>query len=242
MNGLKDDLAGMNDPTEEVPVDDGWAEQYAGQEEAGEDEAQLAGQTIPFFSYYFVKGLPNPKAGYTKKKGSPVIRPGLQIVNGPEGTLEESVFDDLYLKINRNDQQGERKSDEDFQKQVKANQKKLNKIARVGRFTQAFPLDSSKTALETYAKQFEGFYGIVEIRERTEEYEGRSITKNRVVWESLRATDDPPTKKGLKKGYKTAEEEALAEIAAANQIAAKQAGKGDGRTAGSVSKRGSLRD
>lgn len=236
---IKDDLAGVNQPAADVPVDDGWQEQFAGAEDAGEDAPKVGGQTIPSFPYYFIKGI-SGKAGFTKKKQSPVIRPGMQIVNGPDGTIGETVFDDLYLLINRTTQvEGVEvpKDAEEYAEQVKKNLKKLNKIARVGKFGQAHPLNGSKTALETYAKQFESFpLSVVEIRESTETYEGNTRTRNRIIWESLRAVDDPASSKKAKPGT-TAGQEAEAAIEAANKAAANKAGK-DGRTAGSVTRKG----
>ena len=254
MNGLRDDLAGVSEPGGFVPqADDGWAEQFAGQEAAGEDPAKISGQTVPSFGFYGVHFFTG-KGGFTKQKKSPTVRIGATITAGPAGTVDTIVWDDLYLLVSKTktekvgDQLVESPKDAtDFADDVEARNKKLNKLARVGKFGQAAPANASKTALDAYAAQFEGinkagFDGVVEIRESTEEYQGVSRTRNRIILESLRAPDEPATKAGQKKGFKTAADEMLAMIEAADATAARKAGKGDGRTAGSVVRKAGLGD
>lgn len=253
MNGLRDDLAGINDPAVQIPVDDGWVDQFSGQDQAGEEPPKVSGQTVPSFGFYGVHFFAG-KGGFTKNKKSPTVRFGATITAGPAGTGDTIVWDDLYLLVSKTktEKVGEQvvespKDAGDFADDVKSRNQKLNKLARVGKFGQAAPVNGSKAALDAYAAQFEGinkagFDGIVEIRESTEEYQGVSRTRNRIILESLRANDEPATKAGQKKGFKDAASEMLAAIEAADAVAAKKAGKGDGRTAGSVTRKGGLAD
>lgn len=216
-------------------VDQDWAEQYAGAEQAGEDAPKISGQTVPTSPFYHVRGFLG-KGGQTKKAKLAVARVGVEILNGPAGTVGERVFDDLFLTVKRttNESGVEVPKDEDtYEEQRQRLFKTLNKIARVGKFGRTFPVGPSVEAIDAYAKQFEqGFEGIIEIRESTDEYEGVKRLRNRLVFESLRALDDPAVSKKAKPGT-TAKDEAYEKIAEADKVAAAKAG-GAGRTAGSV--------
>lgn len=247
MSGLKDDLAGVEQASaaEQVYTDE--PDDYAGGEDAGEDAPRVSGQTVQSFPYYIFH-FNAGKGGEAKKKKTPLARVGGFIKGGPEGTEDSPVFDDLYLKVSKTrmeDGVEVPKEAADYEDDKTAFQKKLNKIARIGKFGKAFPVDRSKDAVNAYAEQFkaaDGFDCIIEIRESTDTYEGVTRSRNRIIFESMRAVDDPPTKQGLKKGYKTALEEAEAMIAAANKVSAGKA-QGAGRTAGSVTRKpGALAD
>lgn len=247
MSGLKDDLAGVEQTSSAEQVYTDEPDDYVGGEDAGEDAPRVSGQTVPSFPYYLFH-FSAGKGSEAKKKKTPLARVGGTVKAGPDGTEDSPVFDDLYLKVSKTTMDNGcevPKDAQDYEDDKKSFQKKLNKIARVGKFGKAFPVDRSKDAVNAYAEQFkagEGFDCIIEIRESTDTYEGVTRTRNRIVFESMRALDDPPTKAGLKKGYKTALEEAEAMIAAANKVSAGKA-QGAGRTAGSVTRKpGSLSD
>lgn len=245
MNGLRDDLSGVNSGNGvDVPVDEGWADQYSGGVDAGEDEAKVGGQTIPTFPHYIVH-FESAKGGFTKgAKKTPLARVVAKVVEGLDGTDGERVFDDLFLRVSKTEtiyEDGQAidvpKDPQDYAEHVESFQKRLNKIARVGEFSKAFPSGTGLDAINLYAEQFGvkgGFDAVVEIREQTDKYQGTERRRNRIVWESLRAFDDPATKNGRRRGYKSAVEEARAEIAARLKASANAGG---GRTAGSVARR-----
>ena len=242
MSGLNEEPNVAGAPTYEVPVDDAWAEQFEGQEDAGEDAPSVSGETLPTFPYYLVH-FDKGKGGFTKgEKKTPVARTSCTISGGPEDTEGERVFDDLFLRVSKTTQENGLvvpKSEKKYKEDCGNFQRKLNKIARVGKFATAFPQAPIEDAIEAYAKQFEvggGFDGVVEIRESTETYKGVTRTRNRIIWESLRALDDPAVSRKAKPGM-SALDEAREKIEAADKASAAK-GSRDGKTAGSVSRVG----
>jgi len=135
MSGLNDDPnAGNGDEQVNIPIDEDWAEQFAGQEDVGEDAPRVSGQTIQTFPFYHVRFHPG-KGGFTKKKQTPMARCSCEVVAGPEGTVGERVFDDIFLRVSKTtmvDGMDVPKSPGDYEEDKGNFQKKLNKIARVG--------------------------------------------------------------------------------------------------------------
>lgn len=206
-----------------------------------EAERRVSGKTVPSFPLYVVH-FGGAKAGYSTKKGTPFVRPYLHIRAGLDGTAGDIVSDDLYLSVSKtttdDDNIVQRKSAEKFKEDAERLVMILNKIARVGGFGKAHPAGYDKTSLDAYAEQFagpneQGFDAIVEIRETTEEFEGRKRTRNRIIWESLAALDDPADAKKLRAAGKTALDEALLKIEERNAAEQKKAKSG---TAGSTSR------
>lgn len=230
------------EPPVEIPVDDQWQEQFAGQEDAGEDAPSVSGETIPSFPHYVVRFYPG-KGGFTRTKNTPMSRNQAEVLEGPSGSVGERIFDDLFLRVSKTTQKDGvtiPKSAEDYRDNVEAFQKKLNKIARVGKFHMVTPVAPVQDALDGYAKQF-AFDAIVEIRESTDTYQGVTRTRNRIIWESLRALDDPASSRKAKPGTTSLDwarmkiEEIDKATAARNTLA--------GRTAGGVSRKpGTLND
>jgi hypothetical protein len=231
-------IAGQQ-PTPDIPVDDGWAEQFAGQEEAGEIAPKISGQTIPTFQFYRVKFHPG-KGGLSRgAKKTPLARIHGEILDGPEGTVGERVFEDMYLRVSKTTTENGLevpKSEKDYDEDCGNFQYRLNKIARVGKFESIRPTAPVEEALTAYAQQFD-FEAIIEIRESSDTWQGVTRMRNRFIWESLRGIDDPAITKKAKPGT-TALQEATEKIEAADKAAAMRAGK-DGRTAGSVARRSS---
>ncbi len=242
MNGLNEEPNVAGAPTYEVPVDGAWAEQFEGQEAAGEDAATVSGETIPSFAYYVVHFDKGKGAFSRGEKKTPMARISLIISSGPIGSERERVFDDLYLRVSKTTEENGLvvpKTDKKYKEDCEAFQKKLNKIARVGKFATAKPQAPTEDALEAYAKQFEvggGFDAVLEIREQTSTYLGVTRTQNRIAWQGLRALDDPAISKKAKPGT-SALDEAREKIEAADKASAAK-GSRDGKTAGSVSRVG----
>jgi hypothetical protein len=247
MNGLNEDPNVESTPTFDIPVDDAWAEQFDGQEEAGEDAPSVSGGTIPSFPYYVVH-FDKGTGGFTKgEKKTPVARPSCTISEGLDGTEGERVFGDLFLRVSKTTVDNGLvvpKTDKKYKEDCEAFRKKLNKVARVGKFATASPQAPTEEAIDAYAKQFEaggGFDAIVEIREQPNTYMGVTRMQNRIIWESMRALDDPAVSRKAKPGTSAADE-AREKIEAADKASAAK-GSRDGKTAGSLSRKaGGLSD
>lgn len=241
MTGLNDENVGA-DAVAAGYIDEDWAEQFAGQDEAGEEAPRVSGQTIPTFPYYVLQ-FDKGKGAVSANAKTPMARVSAVVVEGPAGTVGERVFDDLFLRVSKTtfaDGVKVQKEAEKYGTDLENFRKKLNKIARVGGFELSHPTGASIEALDAYAKQFErggdGFLAIAEVRESSDTYQGVTRIRNRIIWESLRSLDEPATSKKAKPGT-NAYDEAVEQIAARNKSLAGKAG-GDGRTAGSVAGRG----
>jgi len=243
MNGLNEEVNEPASPPYDVSVDDSWAEQFAGQEDAGEDAPSVSGGTVPSFAYYLVH-FDKGRGAFSKgEKKTPMARVSLTISGGPSGTEDERVFDDLYLRVSKTTLENGLlvpKTDKKYKEDCEAFRKKLNKIARIGKFATASPQAPVEDALEAYAKQFEvggGFDAVVEIREQPNTYMGVTRMQNRIAWQSLRALDDPAVSRKAKPGT-SALDEAREMIEAADKANAAK-GSRDGKTAGSLSRKAS---
>ena len=247
---MNDDLVGVEEGVAaDIPIDDSWGEQFAGGEELEEDAPRTSDQTIPQFPYYVVR-FNFGRGRVIGKTEMPLAGVGAVIKEGPEGTIGERVFDDLFLKISEMktvDGVRVEKSAEEFKKGTDFLTKIFNKVARIGKFPKAYPTDfpgDSKTKADCYAKQFEatgGFDAIIEVTERADSYRGGGARKNRFDWLSMRALDDPAHLKRSAAGS-SALDEAREKIEAANKVLIAKASK-DGQTAGSVSRKpGTLND
>ena len=65
MSDLNEEQSVAGSPAFDIPVDDQWQEQFAGQEDAGEEPPSVTGETIPTFPYYVVR-FDKGKGGFTK--------------------------------------------------------------------------------------------------------------------------------------------------------------------------------
>jgi len=251
MNGLQEDTPdqiGQAEAAVDSYVDEDWADQFDGMDEAGEVAPVVSGQTIPSFGYYvlrFVNGKGAISSGAAK---TPLARLQAVVQNGPDGTVGERLFDDFYLRVSKTTTEDGVKVPKDaelYAEHVKLFQNSLNKIARIGQFELPHPTAAAVEALDTYAQQFGvkgegGFTAICEVSESTDTWQGVTRTRNRMRLLSLRAVDDPCIGKRMPPGT-SALEEAMIKIEEKNRIMATREA-GVGRTASSVSRRTSLAD
>lgn len=230
----------------DVPVDDAWAEQFEGQEQAGEGEASILGETLPAFPYYVVR-FDRGKGGFTRgEKHTPVARVSCKVVEGPSDSVGARVFDDIFLRVSKTTTENGLvvpKSAKQYQEDVQASHERLNRIARVGKFAVAKPQAPNEDAIDAYAQQFgnPGFDAVLQLLESTDTYNNVTRTKNRIWWKNLRALDDPAIGRKAKPGQ-SALDQAREKIEEANKAAAAR-NPNAGRTASSVSRKpGSLAD
>jgi len=248
MSGLNDDVVGTAEAAVDSFVDNEWAEQFDGMDEAGEVAPVVSGQTIPTFGYYHLRFVNGKGAISTGAAKSPMARLQAVVVNGPDGTIGERLFDDLYLRVSKTTTEDGVKMPKDaetYADHCNAFQHTLNKLARLGGFELSHPTASAVEALDAYARQFGvkgegGFDCIAEVSESTDTWQGVTRTRNRIRMMSLRALDDPAIGKRVAPGT-TAQEESILKVNERNIILAAKAG-GSGRTAASVSRKGSLAD
>ena len=186
-------------------------------------ERKVSGTVVPSFGYYVVH-FGGGKASF-KKTGVPSVRPWCQIKEGPAGTENVMVGDDLGnpfiapSAFEEIDGVRQAKSREKITKQANAIQEILNRVGKVGNFVQTRPTDLNDIhSLEAYAEQFGangGFDAVVEIG-----YEASKDgypERNRIKWASMAKLDDPASTKQF--AGKTALEEARAKIEARNASA-----------------------
>lgn len=211
--------ATLDEGVDEQLLDD--AQEYAGWD-PGEDEPRISGKVIPAFPFYLIKLAPNAALRYSRQKKTPSARVGVRVLEGLEEGVGETIFDDLYLAVSRDERTGEDdadgnaieipKSGEKLAEDILNFQHRLNKVARVFGFAVQSPQNKSEPALQGYVSQFNQAaeaeaLAIVEIRIERPRQPG-ATARNRIQWDSLRHLEDPAVDKKLRAEKKTALQEA----------------------------------
>lgn len=209
--------------------------EFAGWSEGQEDAPRISGQVVPSFAYY-VAELVGAQGRFSKNKGTPSARIGLKLVEGVDGGVGETVWDDLYLSVSKEkaldgksrDGEGNLvmipKTPEEYAKSIANFQKSLNKVARVFGLPRSHPADKTEQAVEAYVAQFDVAAGAnprprVVVEVGVEARQGFPA-RNRIQWLSLRSlTDKAVGKAAADKGLN-----ALAEAKA--KIEERKAGAG----------------
>ena len=246
MSELDDQVVGQAEAAVDTYVDEDWANQFDGMDDAGEVAPVVSGQTIPSFGYYHLRFVNGKGAISSGKAKSPMARLQAVVVNGPDGTVGERLFDDLYLRVSKTtteDGVAVPKDADTYTEHCEKFQHTLNKIARIGSFELSHPTAAAVEALDAYAQQFGvkgdgGFDAICEVSESTDTWQGVTRTRNRIRLQSLRALDDPAIGKRMAPGT-SAQEESIIKVNERNTVMAARAG-GSGRTAASVSRGATL--
>jgi len=220
---------------EESTVDPAYLELFgSGLDDVEEPEREVGVPPIQRFDKYHVKFL-GATSGFSKTAGAAYVRPTLEIVEGPEGTVGRRVSDDIYFNVKDTVKERDKVTGEETErprttaekgKIVDELRKTLKRIAVQLSLTRSVPPALTEEGLAAYAVGFTDCEAILAIR--VEKARGDYDARNRIVWRSISALNGPPSKKEA--GFGTALEEAQAAIAKAGT---KQP-SGGSRTAGGL--------
>lgn len=204
--------------------------------------ALTAGGTVPRFDYYVGEFTEHGKGGFTEANNKPRVRLGFRITEGPSGTVNKIVFDDMYFSVNsekydKKTQGMVPRSSEEIAKATSEVLATLTRIAnRLGLGIRT-PAQPSQSALDAYAAQFTGKQCVLAVSiEKARTYKDRitgeqktADARNRIVWRSIRAFgDEVKDAKGNTKPGVTALDEAREQIAKAEAKAGGTAATGRG--------------
>jgi len=212
-----------------------------------EGERQVGSEPVPRFDYYVVH-FDEGKGDLLGDKKAPAVQIVATIKEGPDGTINRKLFDTIFLQVSPNkyikEDDGKSvqvpKTKEEFEDSVAKHMQRLNRIARIGKFALKAPKSFLLTDLQTYGMQFGlngGFDAIVAVSISKERPDGKGGTwpaKNRIIIASMAALDDPELDKKGKPTGRSAHEESRDKLTKFNERKAANAGRGVGRTAGSV--------
>jgi hypothetical protein len=208
----------------------------------GEEVAERRGALEPVanFGYYIVQPT-KAIASFTNQKGSPRIQVQVEILEGPADTVGRIVTDSggIYFITNRESFDKKTKQmvyldEAAFAEKLAARKAFLKRIANVMKLTQAIPASFTGDALDSYAAQFSSESPKMVIEIRTEKGQD-GVNRNRLVWESAAALNEPlKDKRGNLVPNKTALDEARTKIAEKDKAGAGR--RPGGHTAGFVGK------
>lgn len=204
---------------------------YDGLDQAPEADLKLSNEPVPSFAHYVVEAR-KAKGGFTSEANIPQIRIPAVVLEGPEGTVGESVFLVRYLSVPKQKtvKQGDQRvkvarTPEEYQAAKEEFQQLQQRIAKQLGFAQVMPArPMTEQTLDTYASQFEGKKFVIEIR--LEKEQGPYPARNSAQWQSIRALDYQVIDKRTKKARGSAHDVAREEI----KRAAERASQGKGRS------------
>lgn len=237
------------DSVTQTPVatpDDAYAAIYGRPLGDDEGERQVGIEPVPRFDYYLLH-FDEGKGDLLGDVKAPAVNIVATVKEGPDGTIGRKIFDTLFMEVSKNKyvkQDDENvqlpKTQEEFDASVEKHRHRLTRIARIGKFAVAAPKSFMQADLQTYGMQFGlngGFDAIVAVSVQKERPDGKGgmwPAKNRIIWQSMAALDDPEKdKKGNPTG-RSCHEEARDKLAKYNERQAKSGGRGAGRTAASM--------
>lgn len=177
---------------------------------------------LPRFGFYHFR-LTGAKAGFTQK-GSPYVRVGVEVVNGPKGTVGRKAMDDIYLSASpettdKDTGQKRSRSSKEIAEAQSFIFSTLNRLAQELRLDIKLP--ASPLTLESmteWAAQLENCEVIMGARPR------KDFTSLR--WRSVRALDSAMTDAKGKATGKTALEAAIEAIKVADEDGGQGSPKG----------------
>ena len=187
-----------------------------GLDDVDEPDREVGYDPVPRFDMYHVK-FQGAGSGFSKDKGTPYVRPTAVVVNGPQGTVGRIISDDIYLRVSDTIREKDKTTGEvterprtpdEREKAVDEIRKTLKRIAVRLKLDRPVPPSLSEEGLKAYAVGFTDKEAILAIR--VEKARGDYPARNRIIWRSIAAPNDPPSK-GTDK-YATAREESQALI------------------------------
>lgn len=175
-------------------VDDLYQQMYGGGVGTEEAPRQLAMKVLPRFDYYHVD-WESATPQIAREKGTPGIRFGLRVKEGPVGTDNLPCYDTLWLTVSKYKfVKGEevKRSEEEWEKAKEELHKTLVRLAKQLHNDQAAPASFSNVDLAIYGNQFVGKSSMLAIgvdRARKDRVTGEEYpARNRCIWRSV---DDP---------------------------------------------------
>jgi len=237
------------DAVQGTPVateDDAYAAIYGRPMDDDEGQRQVGSEPIPRFDYYMLH-FEEGKGELLGVNKAPAIQVVATVVEGPDGTVGRKVFDTMFLEVSKNKyiKEGSNsvqvpKTKEEFEETVERHLRKLNRIGRIGKFGISRPTSFMQADLQTYGLQFGingGFDAIVAVsisKARPDGKGGEWPARNRIIWQSMAALDDPELDKQDKPTGRSCHEEARDKMVKFNERKAAKGNGRAGRTAGSL--------
>jgi hypothetical protein len=177
-----------------------------------EPDRAVGYEPVPRFDMYHVR-FEGASSGFSKNKNTPFVRPTALVLAGPEGTVGRLINDDIYFSVSKTvrdkETQEERpRTEDEFRAAVDESRKTLKRIAVRLKLDRPVPPSITADGLKLYAAGFSGREAIVAIR--VDKARGDFPARNRIVWRSIAAPTDEPSKPESKFG--SALEEAQAAI------------------------------
>jgi hypothetical protein len=188
-----------------------------------ESERKVGSEPVPSFGFYVLAPKGATPAFEFEDKQRPVARHRFEVVEGPDGTIGQSLFADqkLYAAFNKwtdqKDAQGRPVMDpldsEERAEAILKFDRTMNRVARCFNLMAKKPKDKSMVAIGVYCAQFDKSTSLIvsEVKKQTR----NGFTKNVIWFDSIASLMDP-TSKDYRGKAKTAHEEAKEKIVAKN--------------------------